>query len=346
MILVPFVVLHNAREACYTADMNSQRRFVNQLTAGEMIDQVFLVRDKDLRTAKNGSLYVQCTLCDRTGPIPGRMWQTSESIFNSIPVDGFIQVKGRTEDYKGSLQFVIDALRPWPSEKVDLQDFLAMTQLDIEQMWSQLLELLRGVKDKNVRLLVKKFAEDRDLVAGYKRAPAAMSLHHPFIGGLLEHTLGVARTAAALLPLYPKVNGDLVLAGIFLHDIGKIAELNAGPSMSYTDRGQLVGHITIGCILVQQKAAEVAADTGEAFPQKIIDLLQHIVLSHHGCLEYGSPRLPAIPEAFMVHYLDNLDAKIWMTSHHIESDPDPKSSFTGYCRELETRVYKRSLDLG
>jgi 3'-5' exoribonuclease len=325
--------------------MNEQRRFINQLMAGEMVDQVFLVRDKDLRTAKNGSLYLLCTLGDRTGGLPARMWQTSESIYNSLPLDGFVQVKGRTEDYKGTLQLVVDALRPWSADKVDLADFLPITQLDIEQMWAELLEILRVIKDPKVRALVKKFCEDRELVAAFKRAPAAMALHHPFIGGLLEHTLGVAKSAKAVLPLYPRVNADLVLAGVFLHDIGKTAELNAGTSMNYTDRGQLIGHITIAAIWIAEKAKQVGDDSGEPFPQKTIDLLQHIVLSHHGTLEFGSPRLPAIPEAFLLHYMDNLDAKLWMVTHHIDNDPDPKSSFTSYCRELETRVYKKSGEL-
>jgi len=325
--------------------MNDPRKYVNQMVAGEMIEQVFLVRDKELRTARNGSLYMQCTLADRTGNIPGRMWQTSESIFNSIPLDGFAQIRGRTEDYRGALQFVIDALRPWQSEKVDLGDFLPVTPHDIEQMWADLLEIVRGIKDRFIRALIKKFIEDRELVANFKRSPAAMTLHHAYIGGLLEHTLGMARAAVAVLPLYKDVNPDLVLAGIFLHDIGKIAELTAGTSMGYTDRGQLVGHITLSAIWIHQRAQQVADETNEIFPGKIVDLLTHIVLSHHGTMEFGSPRLPAIPEAFMVHYLDNLDAKLWMTAHQIANDPDPKSSFTPYVRELETRVYKKSREL-
>jgi len=326
--------------------MNLVRRFVNQMVAGEMIDQVFLVRDKELRTARNGSLYLQCGLADRTGTIAGRMWQTSESIFNSIPPDGFVQAKGRTEDYRGTLQFVIDALRPWPSEKVDLSDFLAVTPFDIEEMWAELLEILRDVKDRHLRALLKKFFEDRDLIAAFKRAPAAMTVHHAYIGGLLEHTLGMARAAKAVLPLYQKeLNADLVLAGIFLHDIGKIAELTTGTNMGYTDRGQLLGHITIASIWIHQRAQQVADESGEPFPGKIVDVLTHIVLSHHGTLEFGSPRLPAVPEAFAVHYLDNLDAKIWTTTHQIAADPDTKSSFTPYVRELETRLYKRSREL-
>ncbi len=326
--------------------MDPERRFINQLMAGQSVDQVFLVQDKDLRTTKSGGLYVTCTLVDRTGRISGRMWQASESIFNSIPTDGFLHVKGRTEDYKGNLQLIIEGCRPLPADKVNLADFMPVTELDVEQMWSELLEILRAVKDKWIRLLIKKFVEDRELVAAFKRSPAAMAMHHPFIGGLLEHTLNVARSAKALLPLYPKVNADLVLGGVFLHDAGKVAELSAGTSITYTDRGQLVGHITIAAIWVQEKAAAVAAEADAPFPQRTLDLLQHIILSHHGVYEYGSPKLPAIPEAYFIHYLDNLDAKMWMTANQIAGDPNAEASFTAYNRQLETRLYKHSGELG
>ncbi len=324
--------------------MKNQRRFINQLCPGETLDQVFLVRDKDLRTTKSGDLYLSCTLVDRTGKLPARMWKVSESIFNSIPVDGFLHAKGRTDEYRGNLQFTIDACRPYSADKVDLSDFVPVTELDVEGMWSELLEILRDVKDKHLRLLIKKFAEDHDLVAAIKRSPAAMEMHHPFVGGLLEHTLNVARDAKALLPLYPQLNADLVLTGVLLHDIGKSAELTAGTTIKYTDRGQLVGHITMAAIWVSEKAALISEETSEPFPQKTIDLLQHIILSHHGEYEFGSPKLPAIPEAFFIHYLDNLDAKLWMTTHKISNDPDPDSSFTSYSPQLQTRLFKHSGD--
>ncbi len=325
--------------------MRERRRFVNQLMPGETLDQVFLVRDKDLRTASNGSLYITCTLCDRTGHLPARMWQASESIYNSMPVEGFLQVKGRTESYKGTLQLIIDACRPYAAEKVDMAEFLPATQRDVEQMWAELLEILRTVKDKHLRLLIKEFVEDGELVGKFKRAPAAMQMHHPFLGGLLEHTLNVARAAAAILPLYPQINADLVLAGVFLHDVGKTDELSYALGFNYTDRGALVGHITMAAIWIQEKIAQIEAETSSPFPQRTRDLIQHIILSHHGVHEFGSPKLPAIPEAFFIHYLDNLDAKMYMTTSAIENDPDPEASFTSYNRELETRIYKRSREL-
>ena len=325
--------------------MAGTRRFINQLQAGEMLDQVFLVRDRDLRTASNGALYIVCTLIDRTGKLNARMWQANEAIYRAIPVDGFLQVRGRTESYKGNLQFIIEAVRPIPTEKVDLADFLAHAAGDVEQMWSELLEIVRAVRNPHLRMLIKKFVEDREVVEAFKRAPAAMELHQAYLGGLLEHTLGVTRAVKAILPLYPHLNGDLMLTGAFLHDIGKAAELTSDLSFRYTDRGQLVGHITIGAIWVQQKADLVAAETGEPFPAKSLDLLQHMILSHHGQYEFGSPKLPMIPEAAALHYIDNLDAKMHMFLREIVNDPDASDTFTGYHRALEVRIYKNSNSL-
>ena len=324
--------------------MENERTFVKDLQPNQAIDQVFLVTEKELRTTRKGDLYVFCSLADKTGKLRAKMWQANEAFFQSIPVDGFLHVKGRAEDYQGSIQVIIDACRPWPRDKVKVEDFLAVTQQDVEAMWAELLELLRPVKHKPLKLLIKKFVEDRDFVKAFKRSPAAMHMHHPFIGGLLEHTLGVTRAATALLPLYPKLNADLVLTGAFLHDIGKTAELQGGTTVSYTDRGQLVGHITIAAIWIQEKAYALSAEIGEPLPQQTLDLLQHIVLSHHGAHEYGSPKLPMIPEAYFIHYLDNLDAKMFMTIRDIESDADPAGSFTAYNRQLETRLYKWSGD--
>lgn len=316
--------------------------FINQLQPGMNIEQVFLVRDKDLRTTNNGQLYISCTLVDRTGNLPARMWQANEAIYNAMPVDGFIQARGRTESYKGNLQFIVTALRPIKADKVDLSDFLAATEQDVEEMWGELVEILRQIKDPHLRLLIKKFMEDQDLVAAYKKSPAAMQMHHAFLGGLLEHTLGIARLAVAVCKLYPSLNADLLLAGVFLHDIGKTDELTRDMSFSYTDRGQLVGHITTAAIWVQQKAQAVAAETGEPFPEKTVTLLQHLILAHHGVHEYGSPKLPATPEAMALHYLDNLDAKMHMFFREIANDTDDDASFTSFQRQLDVRIYKRS----
>jgi 3'-5' exoribonuclease len=303
---------------------------------------VFLVKEKDLRTTKSGDFYICALLGDRTGGIAGRMWQATEALYNSIPSQGFLHVKGRIEDYKGALQMVIDACRPVGGDKVDMADFLAVCEGNIDEMWSEMLEMLRAIKNPPLKRLIKKFVEDKALVAAVKRSPAAMQMHQPYMGGLVEHTLNIMRAAQALLPLYPQLNADLTMAGIFLHDLGKSAELTSGLNIRYTDRGLLVGHITIAAMWVQEKARAVAEEDGEPFPGHIVTMLQHLILSHHGVHEFGSPKLPAMPEAFFIHYLDNLDAKLWMTSDAIAKDHDPDSRWTNYMRSLETRIYKCS----
>ena len=320
----------------------AERRYISELTPNEMIDEVFLVHAKDLRKTRKGDSYIDATLGDRSGKIKARMWQANEAIFTGIPVEGFLRVKGRTQDYQGTLQLIFEACRPVADEKVNVDDFLVTTELDVEVMWAELLDVMREIKDEPLRLLIKKFTEDIPRVAAYKKAPAAMQMHHPYMGGLLEHTLNVVRLAKVVLPLYPRLNADLLLAGIFLHDIGKTDELTSGMAIRYTERGQLVGHITMAAVWIQEKATLVADDMGEPFPIKTINLLQHIVLSHHGVHEFGSPKLPAIPEAFVLHYLDNLDAKMFMTFNAIDADADIESEFTSYLRQLETQIYKHS----
>jgi 3'-5' exoribonuclease len=320
----------------------NQRLFISDSVPGQAIDQVYLVRQKELRTTRSGEYYISATLGDRTGSVPARMWQANESVFEGIPTDGFLHVRGRMEDYRGTLQLVIDACRPWPGDKVDLGDFLSVSQYDIEEMWSDIVDILGTIRNRHLKHLIKKFLEDKQLVAAVKKAPAAVQMHHPFVGGLLEHTRNVLRACQSLLPMYPQLNGDLVLAGGFLHDIGKSAELTGGLSIHYTDRGQLVGHLVIASIWVQEKARQLADELGEPFPPKLINLLQHLILAHHGEHEFGSPKLPAIPEAFFLHFLDNLDAKMYMTAHAIESDSNADSSFTGWVNALQTRLYKHA----
>jgi len=315
---------------------------VKDLAAGQTVDQVFAVRTKELRTTKTGDYYISATLGDATGGLAGRMWQASEAIFQSIPAEGFLHVKGRVEDYRGTLQLVIDACRPVSAEKVDLKHFVPVAETNVDEMWAELLEILRDVKNKHLKRLIKKFTEDKPLVAAIKKAPAAVQMHNPYVGGLVEHTLQVTRATKCLLPLYPKLSADLTLTGAFLHDLGKAAEITGGLANRYTDRGMLVGHITIAAIWVQDKARRIEEEFGEPFPKRLVNLLQHILLSHHGIHEFGSPKLPAIPEAFFLHFLDNLDAKMYMTTHQIEADPDKNSSFTAYNHQLGTRLYKHS----
>lgn len=310
---------------------------------GEQIsDQIYLVADKDLRSTTNGGLYIHAILRDRTGEVLSRMWQASEELFKEMD-GGFIRIRGRTESYKGNLQLIVDGLEAVPRSAIDISEFLPATTHDIEQMWQRVLEILRTVKDPDLLQLVRCFVEDAEMVDCFKRAPAAIKMHHAYIGGLLEHTLNLLELAVVVVPRYPELSLDLILVGLFLHDIGKTAELGYEVNFTYTDGGQLVGHIAQCVIWIEQKAAQVATETGKPFPPEKKYAIQHIVLSHHGQYEYGSPKLPATPEAFCVHHLDVMDAKINQALAAIAKDKDDDAVWTNYLPALGTKIYKRDV---
>jgi len=232
----------------------------------------------------------------------------------------------------------------------EVGNYIPRTKNDIDEMWNRLLAILRTVKNPLLLALIKEFVKDESIVSGYKRAPAAVQNHHAYVGGLLEHTLSVLELATRLLGKtddsdshYPRVNRDLVLTAIFLHDIGKTVELTAETSFSYTNCGQLIGHIAQAAIWIDRKCAEVEQSTGKPFPEDLQNVLTHIVLSHHGAYEFGSPRLPACPEAFVVHYLDNIDAKLNMCFTAMNEAKSADSDWTEYVKPLETRVFRKSL---
>jgi 3'-5' exoribonuclease len=316
-------------------------RFIKDIKAGERLDDVvFRVHAKDLRTTTNGSLYIHAVLADCTGQMLARQWQATEELFAQLAENGFMRFKGRAENYKGNLQFIIDAMQPAEPGSFTVADFLPTTKHDVEKMWSRVTEILRGVKDKALSALISEFLADKALMANFCKAPAALSLHHAYLGGLLEHTLSVLEVALRVIPHYSKLSLDLVLTGVFLHDIGKSRELTFDTNIGYSDEGQLVGHITQAVIWIDRKADAAAKRLGGPFPEEVKNVLQHIILSHHGKYEFGSPKLPAVPEAVAIHYLDNLDAKVTMFLAEIENDADPVGHWTNYNRALETKVYK------
>lgn len=315
-------------------------QFIADLKPGQRLDDVvFLIRSKDLRTTTEGRLYIHAVLVDRTGQIVARMWQATEGMYRAMPEGGFMRFKGRVENYKGNLQFIIDGILIADPGTYSVADFLPTTERDREKMWKRLVEILRGIKNGDVLALVEAFLADKALMERFQAAPAAATMHHAYIGGLLEHTLNVLEVALRVIPLYPKLNLDLVLAGVFLHDIGKSKELTFETNIAYSDSGQLLGHIVQATMMIEQKADALAA-SGKPIPDRLRWELQHIVVSHHGSYQFGSPKLPAIPEAVAVHYLDNLDAKVNMFLSEIENHPDPASRWTNYNRALETRIFK------
>jgi 3'-5' exoribonuclease len=313
--------------------------FIKDLQPGQQLDDVYIATQPLLRSTTRGDLYIAMYLSDRTGKLSGRMWQATEQVYNSLPKDGLVRIWGRTELYQNTLQIVIDNIQPAKSADVSLEDFLPCSSRDISQMFAAVKKILGQIKSPQLRALVNEFLADAGLMENFCKAPAASQLHHSYLGGLLEHTLNMLQVAVAVLPLYPRVQADLVLTGIFLHDMGKTEELTYEMGFSYTDRGQLLGHITQTILMVDKKA-DCLAQKGTTIDQTILASLQHIILSHHGEYEFGSPKLPATAEAFMVYYIDDLDAKLNQVTDAIDNAPGD-STWTEWKKALDTRLYRK-----
>jgi 3'-5' exoribonuclease len=316
-----------------------KRRFIEDLADGENVDEVYLVSDKQLRANRNGNLYIQLQLRDRTGGIDARLWNAGEGLFRTLHDGDFVQVRGKVQLFQGALQMVLNSLERVGPEVIHLADFLPHTDKDVGKLQQQLRGILLKVSNPHLRALAECFLMDADFLRNFSRAPAGIRNHHAYVGGLLEHVVNMLEAADRILPLYPKVDRDLLLLGVFLHDIGKVRELSFDRLFGYTDEGQLVGHLVIGVEMLNDKAAQVPDLTGEPFPRELLLRLQHMIVSHHGALEFGSPKLPMTPEAIALHHLDNLDAKVHTFVRDIEEDRG-ESPWTPFSQSLQRRLFK------
>jgi len=317
-------------------------KFISQLEAGQTIDDIYMVESPVLRSTTRGDLYIAMFLADRSGRLNGRMWQASEEVYNSLPKPGFVRVQGRSEVYANKLQIIINSISVVDAKDVCIEEFLARTEKDSKQMFEEIKKIVSKIENAQLKALIKEFLADRELMDKFCEAPAATTMHHNYLGGLLEHTHNMLRVAVAVLPFYPKVQADLVLAGLFLHDIGKTQELSYDMAFSYTDSGQLIGHIAQSFVMINKKADALAAK-GEPVDKAVLDALGHIILSHHGQYEFGSPKLPATAEAFMVNYIDDLDAKISQVRAAIDNEPGD-SDWTDWKKALQTRLYRKRIE--
>ncbi|MBA7686616.1 3'-5' exoribonuclease YhaM [subsurface metagenome] len=317
-------------------------KFINEIGPGEAIDDIYTVRDPILRSTTRGDLYIAMFLSDRSGQINGRMWQATETIYKALPKPGFVYVQGRSELYQNNLQLIVNNISVVDASKVCIEDFLARTDKDTKQMFDEVKKIVGRIKNSQLKALAEEFLADAELMEKFRNAPGGMKLHHDYIGGLLEHTHNMLRAAVAILPLYPNVQADLVLAGIFLHDIGKTEELSYDMAFSYTDSGQLLGHIVQSLLMINQKADALKAK-GTQIEQTVLDALGHITLSHHGQYGFGSPKLPATAEAFMVYYIDDLDAKMSQVTAAIDNELSD-SNWTAWKSALQTRLYRKRLE--
>jgi 3'-5' exoribonuclease len=316
------------------------RRYVEQLTDGETIDEVYLVVDKQLRANRNGNLYLQLDVRDRSGAMNARLWNAGEHLFRSFDVGDFLLVKGKVQLFQGALQMILTHLERVETEKVDLADFLPHTEKDISELFNRLRGTLMKLGNPHLRALAECFFMDDEFVHGLCRAPAGVRNHHAYVGGLLEHVTTLLDAGDRLVGLYPELDRDLLLMGIFLHDIGKVRELSYDRAFAYTDEGQLIGHLVIGVEMLNEKVAKVAELTGESFPRELLLRLKHMIVSHHGAYEFGSPKLPMTPEAIALHQLDNFDAKVHSFTRDIREDRNQTSSWTPFSQALQRRLFK------
>ena len=293
------------RKGIYMEDYSSSRRLVKDLEPGEHIDQVFLIRETQLRTTRDGSFYIQAELGDRTGYINARFWDATADLFTTFTSSTFVNIKGRIELYRNEPQLIIDNFRPVEASTQDLGEFLASTEKDPTLLFERIKEWAGSIKEPYLARLLALFLEDTSFVEDFKKAPAAKEYHHSFLGGLLEHTVSIGELGLQVCQHYPQINRDLMLTGIILHDIGKIREISSEPGFPYTDEGELLGHVVMGVMMIEEKLKEISD-----FPGELRQKLLHLIISHHGEYEWGSPKLPMTLEAICLHYLDNLDAKM------------------------------------
>ncbi len=316
------------------------RRTVQQLADGDSLDDVFLVGDKQLRANRNGVLYLQVELRDRTGAISARMWNATEAQFRSFEAGELLKIKGKVQLYQGALQVIFTAFERVAPSTLSLDDFVPQSEQDVSRLFDRLRAPLLRLASPHLRALVECFLMDDAFVSGFCQAPAGVRNHHAYRGGLLEHVVTMLEGAERLLPLYPELNRDLLLMGVFLHDVGKVRELSYDRVFGYTDEGQLVGHVVQGVEMLNEKIARVPDLTGEPFPPELLLRLKHMIVSHHGTYEFGAPRLPMTPEAIALHYLDNLDAKIHSFTRDIREDKGVSSAWTPYSQSTQRRLFK------
>jgi len=311
------------------------RQYLREIPSGSSVSMVCLVRSKALRAARNGTLYIEMELADKSGSLPTRMWNATQEVFDSLEIDGFVEVSGRIETYRNQLQMVVNSINLAREADIDLADFLPCTEHDTGKMLKELRKIASSVKRPYLKSLLDAFFADDKFCEQLATAPAAVTYHHAVIGGLLEHTLSVAELAVQVAERYPKIDRDLLIAGSIFHDIGKIDELSYHRSFQYTDSGQLIGHIVLGLLQVEERAKRI-----DGFPGNLLDQLRHLMLSHHGEYDFGSPKLPMSVEAVALHHIDNLDAKINAFNQIIENDRDPSTAWTEWSRMFERRLYK------
>lgn len=311
--------------------------FVSDLKPNQVITTTFLVHGKDVRQKKSGEPYLSLLLGDRTGDVDAKMWDNVAEVMETFERDDFVKVKGLLQIFQNRLQLTIHKMSRVLDGDVDFADYFPASERDPAEMFAELRGIIAGIDNPHLRGLLEAFMDDEPLARMYRTAPAAKQVHHAFLGGLIEHVLSLCNLARMMATHYNYIDIDLLLTGVILHDVGKVAELTYDRSFGYSSEGQLVGHIAIGLRFLHEKLQRLPD-----FPPKLRVLVEHMILSHHGELEFGSPKLPQFPEALLLHHLDNLDSKMECMRALVAKDRLVEGCWTAYNASLERSVLKKA----
>ncbi len=316
-----------------------KNKFANELQSGDTVDDVFVLAEKVRGVKRNGEAYLSLTISDKTGRVKGVAWDNADALSALCAAGDYVRIQGSVSEYKGNPQVVVKRVEK-VTTGIEPSDFLPATARNTEQMLGRLQSITQSIRTESLRLLIGLFWKDAAFVTGFKTAPAAKMMHHAYIGGLLEHTLSLALLAERVADHYEGIDRDLLLAGCVLHDIGKIREFEYDTRIDYSDEGRLVNHIVIGIGMIEEKMAAIPD-----FPPKTALMLKHLVVSHHGCREFGSPEPPKTLEAVLLNYLDEIDSKINGIREFMRSQ-DPDADWTGFYAPLERFFYKAAPEGG
>jgi len=309
--------------------------FASQIHGGQAVEDIFMVKAASRAETRAGKPYLIMTLMDRSGEIAGRLWDNVDAFIGLCEPGNLLEIYAQAQEYRGNLQLKIDSMQQADKDSLDPSLFIQGSKKNIAEMTKEIRSLAASIKNPFYNKLLLAFFDDDVFFKEFQKAPAAKTMHHAYLGGLLEHTLDVSRLAEMLSGFYPALDRELLLAGALLHDIGKIKEFafDAYP-FDYTDRGRLVGHLVLGAEMIQEKI-----NTLPEFPEDLSTRLQHLVLSHHGRYEFGSPTLPMVSEAFVLNFLDDLDAKLNFVGRLEEQAPEPGYQWTDFQRTLERFLF-------
>lgn len=315
-------------------------KYIDTLRDGDAVRGIYLCKHKSSAVTKNGKPYDNVILQDKTGTIDGKIWDPNSMGISEFDALDYIDIRGEVTSFNGALQLNIKGVRVAEEGEYIPADYLPCSTKDIEVMYQELVGIINTVKNVYLNSLLKAFfVDDAEFIKEFKKHSAAKTIHHSFMGGLLEHTLSVAKLCEFYAKVYPVLNHDLVVTAAILHDIGKVNELSSFPQNDYTDQGQLLGHIVIGYEMVGKKIEKI-----DGFPEKLAREVKHCILAHHGELEYGSPKKPALAEAFAINLADNTDAKLeTLTEILLGSRPQDGSEWYGFNRALDSNIRKADL---